>query len=123
MRASTRTIWYLEGFDADDLVKPADMLPLDRWAMTKLNELIAQIEKAYDNYEFHTVSHAVNDFCVVELSSFYLDIIKDRLYCEERDGLKRRSAQTALFLILDTLTKMPCPTGRRTTSAMSSSTR
>ena len=99
----------LEGFDADDLVKPADMLPLDRWAMTKLNELIAQIEKAYDNYEFHTVSHAVNDFCVVELSSFYLDIIKDRLYCEERDGLKRRSAQTALFLILDTLTKMFAP--------------
>ena len=99
----------LEGFDADNLVKPADMLPLDRWAMTKLNELIAQVMKAYDNYEFHTVSHAINDFCVVELSSFYLDIIKDRLYCEERDGIKRRSAQTALFLILDTLTKMFAP--------------
>ena len=99
----------LEGFDANNLVAPADMLPLDRWAMTKLNELIAKVNDAYDNYEFHTVSHAVNDFCVVELSSFYLDIIKDRLYCEERDGLKRRSAQTALFLILDTLTKMFAP--------------
>ena len=65
--------------------------------------------KAYDNYEFHVVSHAINDFCVVELSSFYLDIIKDRLYCEERNGLKRRSAQTALFLILDSMTKMFAP--------------
>jgi isoleucyl-tRNA synthetase len=85
------------------------MLALDRWAVTKLNGLIERVAKAYDDYEFHTVSHAVNDFCVVELSSFYLDIIKDRLYCEERDGLKRRSAQTALFLILDTLTKMFAP--------------
>ena len=55
------------------------------------------------------ISHAINDFCVVELSSFYLDIIKDRLYCEERDGLKRRSAQTALFLILDSMAKMFAP--------------
>ena len=51
-----------------------------------------------------TFSHAINDFCVVELSSFYLDIIKDRLYCDERNGLERRSAQTALFLILDRMT-------------------
>jgi isoleucyl-tRNA synthetase len=55
------------------------------------------------------ITHAVNDFCVVEMSNFYLDIIKDRLYCEEKDGLKRRSAQTALFLILDTLTKIIAP--------------
>ncbi len=55
------------------------------------------------------VSHAINDFCVVELSSFYLDIIKDRLYCEEKDGLLRRSAQTALWLILDTLAKLFAP--------------
>ncbi len=99
----------LEGFDADKLVAPGDMLPLDRWAVTKLNELIGRVAQAYDNYEFHVVSHAINDFCVVELSSFYLDIIKDRLYCEERDGLPRRSAQTALFLILDTMTKMFAP--------------
>jgi isoleucyl-tRNA synthetase len=99
----------LSGFNADELVAPEDMLELDRWAVTKLNALIREADEAYDNYEFHVVSHAVNDFCVVELSSFYLDIIKDRLYCEERDGLKRRSAQTALFLILDTLTKMFAP--------------
>ena len=99
----------LDGFDADDLVAPADMLPLDRWAVTRLNALIQKVAAAYDNYEFHVISHAINDFCVVDLSSFYLDIIKDRLYCEERDGLKRRSAQTALFLILDSLTKMFAP--------------
>ena len=99
----------LNGFDADDLVSPEDMLPLDRWAVTKLNELINKVEDAYEDYEFHVVSHAINDFCVVELSSFYLDIIKDRLYCEEPTGLKRRSAQTALYLILDSMTKMFAP--------------
>ena len=99
----------LDGFDANDLVAPEDMLALDRWAVTRLNALIEKVEAAYRDYEFHVISHAINDFCVVELSSFYLDIIKDRLYCEERDGLLRRSAQTALFLILDTLTKMFAP--------------
>ncbi len=99
----------LDGFDADRLVAPADMLELDRWAVTKLNELIRRVAAAYDNYEFHVVSHAVNDFCVVELSSFYLDIIKDRLYCEERSSLRRRSAQTALWLILDSMTKLFAP--------------
>ena len=99
----------LDGFDADALVAPEEMLPLDRWAVTKLNALIAKADAAYDNYEFHVVSHAINDFCVVELSSFYLDIIKDRLYCEEKNGLKRRSAQTALFLILDSMTRMFAP--------------
>ena len=99
----------LDGFDPNNLVAPAEMLELDRWAVTKLNELIEKCFKAYDDYEFHVVSHAINDFCVVELSSFYLDIIKDRLYCEETNGLARRSAQTALFLILDTMTKVFAP--------------
>ena len=99
----------LDGFDANDLVKPEEMLPLDRWAITKLNELIDSCMAAYNDYEFHVVSHLINDFCVVELSSFYLDIIKDRLYCEERNGLKRRSAQTALYLILDSMTRLFAP--------------
>jgi len=99
----------LAGFDANDLVKPEEMLELDRWAVTKLNKLIEKCEAAYQDYEFHVVSHAVNDFCVVELSSFYLDIIKDRLYCDETNGVSRRSAQTALWLILDTMTKIFAP--------------
>ena len=99
----------LDGFDPNRLVAPEEMHELDRWAITKLGELIERVDEAYRNYEFHVVSHAINDFCVVELSSFYLDIIKDRLYCEERDGLLRRSAQTALWLILDSMTKMFAP--------------
>ena len=99
----------LSGFDANHLVPPEEMLELDRWAVTKLNALITKCFAAYDNYEFHVVSHAINDFCVVELSSFYLDIIKDRLYCDGTDSLSRRSAQTALWLILDTITKLFSP--------------
>ena len=99
----------LDGFDANDLVKPEDMLELDKWALTRLNKLIEKAFAAYDEYEFHVVSHLINDFCVVELSNFYLDIIKDRLYCSGKNSLERRSAQTALFLILDTLTKMFSP--------------
>ncbi|MEG1987875.1 MAG: isoleucine--tRNA ligase [Oscillibacter sp.] len=99
----------LEGFNADQLVPPEEMEELDRWAITRLNALIEKCEQAYCDYEFLTITHAVNDFCVVELSNFYLDIIKDRLYCEEIDGAKRRSAQTALFLIVDTMTKLFAP--------------
>ena len=100
IRDSRNTARYclgnLDGFDPNELVKPEEMLELDRWAVTKLNELTEKCFAAYDNYEFHVVSHAINDFCVVELSSFYLDIIKDRLYCEETDGLERPVSYTHL---------------------------
>ncbi len=99
----------LVGFDANDLVAPEDMLELDRWAVTRLNRLIEKVFAAYDEYEFHAISHAINDFCVVDLSSFYFDIIKDRLYCDDAQGLGRRSAQTAIFLILDAMTRMFAP--------------
>ncbi|MCQ2406502.1 MAG: isoleucine--tRNA ligase, partial [Oscillospiraceae bacterium] len=99
----------LEGFDADKLVAPEEMEALDRWAMTRLNALIEKCFAGYNDYEFITVTHAVNEFCVVDMSNFYLDIIKDRLYCEAKDGLRRRSAQTAMFLILDTITKIMAP--------------
>ena len=99
----------LVDFDANDLVAPEDMLPLDRWAVTRLNGLLEKIYAAYDEYEFHVISHLVNDFCVVDLSSFYFDIIKDRLYCDEADGLGRRSARTALYLILDAMTRAFAP--------------
>ncbi|MBR3641234.1 MAG: isoleucine--tRNA ligase, partial [Oscillibacter sp.] len=99
----------LDGFDPDALVSPGEMLPLDRWAITRLNALTEKCLQAYDDFEFVTVSKAVNDFCVVELSNFYLDVIKDRLYCEAAGGVQRRSAQTALWLILDTMTKLMAP--------------
>ena len=99
----------LTGFDPEQLVAAADMQELDRWAVTRLNSLIRRVFDSYDAYEFHAVSHAINDFCVVDLSSFYFDIIKDRLYCDGENSLSRRSAQTALFLILDAMTRMFAP--------------
>ncbi len=99
----------LNDFDPNNLVPAEQLEELDKWALTKLGQLTATVRKAYENYEFHVISHAINDFCVVELSSFYLDILKDRLYCEEAVGLRRRSAQTALFLILNAMTTMFAP--------------
>ena len=99
----------LDGFDPDNLVPPEEMEELDKWAVTRLNALTERCFRAYDAYEFAAVTHAVNDFCVVDMSNFYLDVIKDRLYCEERDGLRRRSAQTAMWLVLDTMTKLMAP--------------
>jgi len=99
----------LDGFDPNNLTPAAEMEELDRWAITRLNALMEKCEQAYKDYEFLVITHAVNDFCVVEMSNFYLDIIKDRLYCEEVNGAKRRSAQTALYLILDTMTKIMAP--------------
>ena len=99
----------LDGFDPNGPVSPEEMLPLDKWAVTRLNGLIEKCFRAYDTYEFASVTHAVNDFCVVDMSNFYLDVIKDRLYCEEREGLPRRSAQTAMFLVLDSMTKIMAP--------------
>ena len=100
----------LADFDPNtDMVALADMEELDRWAMTKLDELTKLVRKSYNGYEFHVITHAMNDFCVVELSSFYLDILKDRLYCEDKTGLRRRSAQTALFLIVDAMAKLFAP--------------
>ncbi len=99
----------LVGFNAEELVSPAEMLPIDRWIMTRLNALIEKAAACYGKYEFHVISHAINDFCVVDLSSFYMDIIKDRLYCDEAEGLSRRSAQTAMFLVLDAMTRIFAP--------------
>ena len=98
----------LNGFDPKtDMVEPEQMLELDRWALMKLNLLIDKVLKGYDAYEFHVVLHAIHNFCVVDMSNFYLDVIKDRLYCD--DGLKRRSAQTAIYKILDALVRMLAP--------------
>ncbi len=100
----------LVDFDPEtQLVKPADMLTLDRWLLTKLGTLMEKVEQSYNDYEFHIITHAVNDFCVGVLSTFYLDIVKDRLYCDGADSVSRRSAQTALYLTLDTLAKLFAP--------------
>ena len=97
----------LNGFTLDQMVPYDQMLELDKWALMKCNELTGRVRAAYDNYEFHVVTHAIHNFCVVDMSNFYLDVIKDRLYCD--DGLSRLSAQTAIYRILDALVRMLAP--------------
>ena len=99
----------LADFDPERLTAPALMQELDRWLLTELNALTARVEQAYNDYEFHVITHAVNDFCVGALSTFYLDIVKDRLYCDAADSVSRRAVQTALYLTLDTLVKLFAP--------------
>ncbi len=100
----------LADFDPKTDIVAYDALPeLDKWALMKLNDLVAKVWDSYNEYEFHTVFHAVHNFCVVDMSNFYLDVIKDRLYCDETNGHSRRSAQTAMYRILDTLVRMLSP--------------
>ena len=99
----------LHGFDPDDAVQYSDMLPLDQWALGQFEILRERVIGGYENYEFHTAVHAIHNFCVVEMSNLYLDIIKDRLYCDSANGLSRRSAQTAIYLILDGIVRLIAP--------------
>lgn len=100
----------MAGFDpAVDQVPVADMLALDRWAVGAAARLQREIIEAYSAYQFHLVYQKVHNFCVVELGSFYLDIIKDRQYTGRADGLPRRSAQTALYHIIEALVRWIAP--------------
>lgn len=100
----------LDGFNPDtDQVSLDDLHELDKWALLKLDALMKKVDEAYNSFDFHIVYHAIHNFCVVDMSNFYLDIIKDRLYCEKADGIDRRAAQTTMYLILDALTRMVAP--------------
>ena len=99
----------LNGFDPNNLVAPEDMPELDRWALARLNKLVANVMASYNKYEYHTIYHGIHNFCTVDMSNFYLDIIKDRLYCDETNGLPRRSAQTTIYIILDALVRLLTP--------------
>lgn len=87
----------------------AEMEELDRWALMKLNKLVDKIEKAYSDYDFHVMLYAIHNFCTVDMSSFYLDVTKDRMYASKADSRERRSGQTAMYIILDTLTRLLAP--------------
>jgi isoleucyl-tRNA synthetase len=99
----------LEGFNPDDAIAYEAMPEIDKWALVRLNALIERVRAAYDKYEFHIIYHAIHNFCAVDMSSFYLDIIKDRLYCEKKDGFLRRSGQTVIYRILDAMVRMLAP--------------
>jgi isoleucyl-tRNA synthetase len=112
-RKIRNTLRFLLGNMADfkpaDRVRNADMREIDRYALHRLNEVIAQVRGAYDTYEFHRASGAINNYCTVFLSGFYLDALKDTLYCDPTDGANRRSAQTALWEICSALTRLVAP--------------
>jgi len=100
----------IHDFDpATDSVADSDLLEIDRWALGQLEDLVGRVEKSYDDYEFHVIYHAVHNFCSVEMSAFYLDVLKDRLYISPPESLARRSAQTAMYRILDALTRIIAP--------------
>ncbi|HJV66497.1 MAG TPA: isoleucine--tRNA ligase [Geomonas sp.] len=94
---------------ATDTVALADMPELDRWAMHQLELLKEKVLNSYNECEFHILYHAVNGFCTVEMSAFYLDILKDRVYTSKTTSLARRSAQTVMYTILDALVRMMAP--------------
>ncbi len=100
----------LADFNPDEnTVSLDELMPIDKWALAKLNNLIDKVKEAYDKYEFHIVYHSIHNFCVVDMSNFYLDVLKDRLYTEKADSKSRRAAQTSIYIILNAMTRMVAP--------------
>src|SRR6266567_1023996 len=100
----------LSGFSpAADQVPEAELMPLDRYMLAKTRELTEKILAWYEAFEFHRVYHAVNEFAIVDLSSFYLDVLKDRMYTFAPSSLPRRSAQTVLWKITEALVRLVAP--------------
>jgi len=113
-RKIRNTLRYLLGnindFDPNEnIVAYDDMLEIDKWAMQQLQKLITNVTQAYENFVFHKVFSLIYNFCVVEMSSIYMDVLKDRMYCDAADSLSRRSGQSAMYKILDCLVRMLAP--------------
>lgn len=110
-RKIRNTLRYLLGniYDYDGRDYSAYLLEIDRWAMMRLQKLIKKVRAAYEDFEFHQVFHAVHNFCVTDMSAFYLDILKDRLYTFKSDSLERRAAQWVLYNIAESLIKLIAP--------------
>ena len=99
----------INDLDVDNLTTYNQLLEIDKWALIKLNNLIKVCTEAYDAYDFNKAYQAINNFCVVQMSNFYLDIIKDRLYTAKPDSIERRAAQTTMYKTLDALVKILAP--------------
>ena len=100
----------LADFDPEPGRRPyARMDELDHWALLRLGGLIARVRRAYEDYQFHAAFHAIHNFCAVDLSALYLDIIKDRLYVSAPDDERRRATQTVCFEVLTALTRLMAP--------------
>ena len=92
-----------------DMVDVAELCDIDKWALARVNELAKTVRKAYIDYEFHIVYHAINNFCTTDMSKLYVDITKDRVYTEKADSKLRRSAQTAMWIVLSSMTRLLAP--------------
>jgi isoleucyl-tRNA synthetase len=100
----------LSDFDPGrDAVAVRELLPIDRFILHRLQQLVERVRAAYQEYEFHILYHSLHNFCAVDLSAFYLDVLKDRVYTSGRTSRLRRSAQTALHEILVSLVKLMAP--------------
>ncbi len=113
-RKVRNTIRYLLGnlydFNPEkDLLSYDEMFLIDRWLLARLEQFKRRVKKAYDNFQFHLVYHQLNNFCAVDLSALYIDIVRDRLYCEGKTSRARRSAQSVLWLTLDSLLRLSAP--------------
>lgn len=92
-----------------DMVDESKLPDIDKWALARLNKLVKEVREAYDACRFHDVYHAVSNFCTIEMSKMYIDIVKDRAYVETKDGELRRCAQTVMYKILSALTRLISP--------------
>lgn len=100
----------ISDFSVDnDMVEYENLEEIDKYALLKLNDLIVKCDSSYAKYDFHEAYQAINVFCVIDMSSFYLDIIKDRLYTTKPNSSQRRAAQTTMYIILDSLVKLLAP--------------
>lgn len=100
----------LYDFDpAKDSVDAGTLQEIDRWALTRFAELSERVTRAYERYEFHAVYHGLHNFCGTTISSLYMDVLKDRLYCSLPNGPERRAAQTVIYRILDGLLRLMAP--------------
>ncbi len=99
-----------QSFDPDkDRVAYEDFPEIDKWALMRFDSLIDKVQSGYNDFDFHVVFHSIHNFCVTDMSNFYLDIIKDRLYCERENSFERRSAQTAMYRILSGVARLLAP--------------
>ncbi len=100
----------LNDFDPNrDMIPFDELYEIDQWVIGAMNDLTRDVRAAYDSYEFHLISHGVSNFCTTELSKFYIDITKDRVYTERADSKARRSAQTAMYFVLSGLVRLLAP--------------
>lgn len=99
-----------EGFVVDsDSVSDDKLLEIDRWAIMRLDTLIDRVKVGYDALDFHVAFHAIHNFCVTDMSNFYLDIVKDRLYCSKEHSVERRAAQTTIYRVLSGISRLIAP--------------